>query len=555
MPDFTTSQLSPDGNPVQKNAGFTSDIRNNTLVVVVTKAHGLRNVLRMDKQSPFITIRIQDQEESTKVIPRGGQTPTFNDELWFNLDGIEERMLYINAYHQRKHEAKLICSGEVDFTTALKRSTKEGYDGWFNLYWEGREAGRIYLEMTYYPKKGEVPIGTESVGRMHMSKSTNKLSLNDSTTSFNNSLADKSRMLRKSDADNIPELGELKIDNSTVGGLGKINSKFSRFEKKFNNSLRSPSASPQSSNHSSPHTPSKGDLDLFNESKIKNSHISEDINEHTGGNWLSFIDTTFKLPSILNNITFNSNNTNGGSSSAKKDINSEFDTKVKLKMELPDLIQERPKHMFISDDENDENETETIHIPLKVRGLGRSSQYKSSIESRQEQIYNEKGMKRNDIRYDDDDSDSDVEYTLGQAVDFKSSTRSRNSPNSSSRNSPKKTAQEEEEMRKSYQGRSLPPVKTPQLPDLSDFSDVDADIEDEAPPPPPKHDFSIFETNSASNKNEENYILDISTSQLSTTQLSKTAPKMKSLMDKNEDNSDKVLSWYERRKLERRKVK
>lgn len=567
MSEFTTSQLSPEGNPQRKKGAYASGIRNNTLVVVVTKAHGLRNVLKMDKQSPFITIRIQDQEESTKVVSRGGQTPTFNDELWFNLDGIEERTLYINAYHQKKNDAKLICCGEVDYSTALKRSTSEGFDGWFTLYWEGREAGKVYLEMTYYPKKGEVPIGTQSAGRMQMSKKE-KLSVGSDSQLFGNSLRGKSQKLRKSEVDNLPELGELNIEESS-SGMGKINNKFSNFEKRYNSS-RSPSQSPVQTPKNSP---SKYDLQKSNSITFKGNTDDESSSTpaatNTVGNWFSFLDNTLKFPSILNNITFNTNNSSHGDVE-KKDINDELDGRVKLKVESPELIQERPKKLFDTDDENDDDYDLASSVSpglVNMRDINVTDQWKKSIASRQEAIYKEKGLtvsslsfKNNDSKnkYEPDSSESEGEYTLGQVVDFRSSSKSgRNKvPNRKSPQKERLARLDDDEMRKSYQGRRLPDLKGVDRTDLFENNhDDDDDEEDDdiPPPPPPKHIISmssLFDSNLDSSSSSEKFVLHNTASELP-----KTAGDVPSLgnNEKGESDSRRPLSWYERRKMERRR--
>lgn len=157
----------------KRQGGSGKALPENKLAVVVARANELRNVLKLDKQSPFVTLRLQDQETSTRVLPRAGQTPRWDEAHWFSLDGIDlshdkNRKISVNVYHQKKGDAKLICSADVDYTPALTQSVNHGYDGWFDMYWEGRPAGRVFLEFTYYPRGGEVPIGTESLGRQGM---------------------------------------------------------------------------------------------------------------------------------------------------------------------------------------------------------------------------------------------------------------------------------------------------------------------------------------------------------------------------------------------------
>nr|QFP92348.1 ingression protein 1 [Ogataea thermomethanolica (nom. inval.)]QGW56830.1 hypothetical protein [Ogataea thermomethanolica (nom. inval.)] len=129
----------------------------NQLVVIVSKAHNLPNKKKLDKQSPYCVARIQDQVQRTKVVHRGGQNPRFDDELWFSLDSVEETTLTLFVYHQLKKDSELVCKAEIDFTPALRRSSKDGYDNWFLLSYNGKPAGKIYLEMTYYCSSRIVP--------------------------------------------------------------------------------------------------------------------------------------------------------------------------------------------------------------------------------------------------------------------------------------------------------------------------------------------------------------------------------------------------------------
>ncbi|QPG73385.1 hypothetical protein FOA43_000695 [Brettanomyces nanus] len=122
----------------------------------------LPNRRKLDKQSPYVVARIQDQIQRTRVVPRGGQTPHFDQELWFSLDNVESSTINLMIYHQQKKDSELVCQADIDFSTALRRPVNEGYDAWFNLYYKGKPAGRIYLEMTYYNSTDSVPIGVGS---------------------------------------------------------------------------------------------------------------------------------------------------------------------------------------------------------------------------------------------------------------------------------------------------------------------------------------------------------------------------------------------------------
>ncbi|KAG7734120.1 hypothetical protein KL948_001322 [Ogataea haglerorum] len=141
---------------------------NNQLVIIVSKAQDLPNRKKLDKQSPYCVARIQDQVQKTKIIHRGGQNPHFDDELWFSLDNVEETTVKFIVYHQLKKDSELVCKADIDFTPALRRSSKEGYDNWFSLSYNGRPAGRIYLEMTYYSSSKEVPAHVEPLSQLRV---------------------------------------------------------------------------------------------------------------------------------------------------------------------------------------------------------------------------------------------------------------------------------------------------------------------------------------------------------------------------------------------------
>ncbi|AWU78229.1 uncharacterized protein C5L36_0E02910 [Pichia kudriavzevii] len=493
MSEFTTSVIG-EAKSTQK------EILHNTLVVVVTKAHGLRNVLKMDKQSPFITMRIQNQEESTKVVPRGGQNPGFNDDLWFNLDGVEDKTLYINAYHQKKNDAKLIASGEVDFTPALKKSIEEGYDGWFDVYWEGKEAGKLYLEITYYPKKDELPNNTVNFARKS-AQSKNVTLKSDSHGVFKNSPID----INDTKIDNgLPELGE---------SMSKLKSKKRsphRFALKSSPLRTSPTRS--SSVLDSPRSD------------------SSPARPSTGNTLMSYLDKTMKWP-LFNNLGLGY----GDSDSRKHDeFEKMAEAQTKLKLKSPELMSERPKNLFSSyyETESDDNSLPDA-----------DEYYKQSVRSRQEQIFksdNERMVSLNTSRSDESD-DSEEEITLGQSIEIKPHRvqRHQTEPILPFKTSARSNAftLDDAEMRRSYQSKKLPDI----------INDSDDSNDEDIPPAPPKHLMSVgplFDGRKSSRMS--NFARDehrpIETSNGRSIIYSETSP-------------EKITSWYERRKTNRRQQK
>jgi hypothetical protein len=502
MSEFRTSQVHGLG----AKSG-TDGKKSNTLCVVVTEARSLRNVLKMDKQSPYITVRIQDQEESTQVMPRAGQKPYFDAELWFTLDAVEERTLYINAYHQKKQDSKLICSGEVDFTPALKKSSTEGYDGWFPLYYKGRESGKVYLEISYYPKDGEMPIGTKNAARLNMNKIvTLPASAADGT--FRNTPKEKSRIHREKEED-LPALGDLRSSQMK----SSINKRISRDTfKNLNTSMRGSSSSPERSN-----------LEKINDN-------GSDGNNHTSNsNWLSFLDNTIKLPLLFNNISFNpisnSNKNNNNNDDSDNTFEDEVDAKCKLKVESPELLQERPIKLFNSDYEDDDDDYDDISVTDK---------WKKSIASRQEHLFKENKRILSSITYKSD-NDNDETFESANIVNLKNSIRN-------DRN------KELDDFKKSYQSKKLPQINVCVY---NNNCTSDSESEEDLPPTPPKHTIdmgSLFES-VISNQLEINAGLEKETS------LPKIAATAHSIFKNinDDDESDINMSWYEKRKRERRK--
>ena len=62
-----------DLNMSEMSAHSQVDAAGNQLVIVVIKAQDLPNRRKLDKQSPYVVARIQDQTQRTRVVPRGGQ--------------------------------------------------------------------------------------------------------------------------------------------------------------------------------------------------------------------------------------------------------------------------------------------------------------------------------------------------------------------------------------------------------------------------------------------------------------------------------------------------
>ncbi|CDR37621.1 CYFA0S01e13498g1_1 [Cyberlindnera fabianii] len=131
-----------------------SQFRGNTgtLIVIVVRARALPNKRKLEKQNPYCLLRIANLTDKTKADLRGGQVPRWDQEFRFHMSPEITPVLKLSVLDETKKAPTLIAEAEVDVTPAFYASVKDGYDKWHTLTsGDGREAGEIYLEMTFYP--------------------------------------------------------------------------------------------------------------------------------------------------------------------------------------------------------------------------------------------------------------------------------------------------------------------------------------------------------------------------------------------------------------------
>ncbi|EIW84232.1 hypothetical protein CONPUDRAFT_142596 [Coniophora puteana RWD-64-598 SS2] len=122
-----------------------------TLVVVVLKARHLHQPT-FYKQDPYAKVELVGTTQRTKVDPKGGQHPTWDEELRFPVlqdDNDKNRTLEISVFADApKKKDPLLGVGKVNVRDTLQSGE---FDDWIPLETEtGGQRGEIYLEMTYY---------------------------------------------------------------------------------------------------------------------------------------------------------------------------------------------------------------------------------------------------------------------------------------------------------------------------------------------------------------------------------------------------------------------
>ncbi|KAI3486703.1 hypothetical protein L1887_49653 [Cichorium endivia] len=176
-------------------------VHKGTLVCVVLKARNLPNKKSIGKQDPYTVLTMGTEQQKTKPDKRGGQHPTWDEQLHFEIyEDMEDalakasntgsgsaaksaassatdklkggkKVLKVACYADDSKEPEFIGDGIVDLTDTLKTGE---FDEWVTIKAKDRYAGEVYLELTFYssaapPKKRKptnkpVLSGTDTYG-------------------------------------------------------------------------------------------------------------------------------------------------------------------------------------------------------------------------------------------------------------------------------------------------------------------------------------------------------------------------------------------------------
>ncbi|CEP19783.1 hypothetical protein [Parasitella parasitica] len=108
------------------------------LVIVAYKARDLPNREIVGKQDPFVVFRIGDIIQKTITDIGGGQHPKWDDQVTLPIPE-NKKLVLVQVYDEDKKRQELISEFELDVNNVIKEGEEDG-----------REAGKIYLELTFY---------------------------------------------------------------------------------------------------------------------------------------------------------------------------------------------------------------------------------------------------------------------------------------------------------------------------------------------------------------------------------------------------------------------
>lgn len=133
-----------------------------TLIIMVCRAKHLPNRRKLDKQSPYVLLRIGTEAKRTTAAFRAGQTPEWTQEIRFLLSRDRRPLLKLDVLDETKNDPTPVGDIEIDCAAVFQdpahyNDGKYILDGWHDLKFNGRSAGKIYLEMTFYPSAPILP--------------------------------------------------------------------------------------------------------------------------------------------------------------------------------------------------------------------------------------------------------------------------------------------------------------------------------------------------------------------------------------------------------------
>lgn len=118
----------------------------------------LPNRRTLGKQNPYCIARIAHEAKSSPPDIRGGQIPKWDHEVRFNLrDNSEQKQLKLTVLDKNDSKPELIGDTVLDLQPVFDSNPRDGFDQWHELTYKGKYAGEVYLEMTFYPTKPNIP--------------------------------------------------------------------------------------------------------------------------------------------------------------------------------------------------------------------------------------------------------------------------------------------------------------------------------------------------------------------------------------------------------------
>lgn len=227
-----------------------------TLVIMVCRAKHLPNRRKLDKQSPYVLLRINTVAKKTPAQFRAGQTPEWTHEIRFQLTRDRRPLMRLDVLDETKGDPTPVGGTDIDCSSVfldpanLHDSGKYIRDAWYDLSCNGRAAGKIYLEMTFYPSAPVLPpklsrsVSLNKVlppppghadedGFRHLAPAVPQLPPLPSSDVFVTGPVEKKPFFRLSAPEPVPAPAHHDDDDVFVDGLRPRASRLAKFKSRF----------------------------------------------------------------------------------------------------------------------------------------------------------------------------------------------------------------------------------------------------------------------------------------------------------------------------------
>lgn len=118
------------------------------MIVKIVKAELTRDGNLIAKMDPYCMLRTKTLELRTYVAQKAGKNPVWNSAFDIELRG--ESSIYFGVWDRETFSADDIVA-DITFDLRGNMKNENFFVGWTPLYYKGNNAGRLFLELQYYP--------------------------------------------------------------------------------------------------------------------------------------------------------------------------------------------------------------------------------------------------------------------------------------------------------------------------------------------------------------------------------------------------------------------
>ena len=123
------------------------------LRLTVIEAKLTRDTDFWSKMDPFCVLNYREQQFKTKVKQNAGKLPKWDETFEIDVKYIGDE-LYIGVKDEDLTKADVIGDGQLKLSALCVNG---GLDEWFDIFYKGKNAGKIHLKGEWFPSTGGQP--------------------------------------------------------------------------------------------------------------------------------------------------------------------------------------------------------------------------------------------------------------------------------------------------------------------------------------------------------------------------------------------------------------